>query len=363
MTGTVTGTGISCSTGCTGTHYYGTSVTLTATEGTGSHLASWSGCDVVDGNQCTITMTGDRSIAVMFTLNQHTLTAIKTGTGSGTVSATGLFCVGNICTGTYNYSDTVNINLTAGTKSIFDGWCGCDSAMDNVCTVLINSDRNVSAGLHLEYAVTVTLEGTGGGRITSTPSGIDCEPTCNDTFVVGTPIRFTAQPYDGSVFAYWSGGCTGTTDACELTMTDDIAVTAHFVPYGTNKYNLKVKRINKNKGDGTVTSTDGNIDCGDACSYAYYKDTIVTLSAEANEGSTFIGWKPDALECIGTDPCTVTIDKAKTVQAIFVGDYTLKVTTRSKKKGTGTVTSIPIGINCTTGSKENCAALSDMEKR
>ena len=69
-----------------------------------------------------------------------------------------------------------------------------------------------------------------------------------------------------------------------------------------------------------------------SCSYKYYKDTVVTLSAEANEGSTFIGWKPESPTCTGTDPCTVTIDKAKTVQAIFVGDYTLKVTSQSKKE-------------------------------
>jgi hypothetical protein len=52
----------------------------------------------------------------------------------------------------------------------------------------------------------------------------------------------------------------------------------------------------------------------------------------------------------------VTIDKAKTIQAIFVGDYSLKVTAQSKKKGTGLVSSTPSGISCSTGSKAGCAA-------
>jgi hypothetical protein len=139
-------------------------------------------------------------------------------------------------------------------------------------------------------------------------------------------------------------------------MSDYIGVTAHFTSENTKEYALKVKKAKKNKGDGTITSTDGNISCGAACSYKYYKDTVIILSADANEGSTFIGWKPESPTCTGTDPCTVTIDKAKTVQAVFVGDYTLKVTAQGKKGGTGLVSSTPSGISCSPGSKVGCAA-------
>ena len=125
----------------------------------------------------------------------------------------------------------------------------------------------------------------------------------------------------------------------------------------TRKYALKVKKAKKNKGNGTITSNDGNITCGDTCMYTFFGGTTVTLSATASEGSSFIGWKPDALACTGTDPCTVTVNKAKTVQGVFVGDYALKVVNKSKKGGTGTVTSTPIGINCTTGSTTDCTAL------
>ena len=147
----------------------------------------------------------------------------------------------------------------------------------------------------------------------------------------------------------WEGGLG------ESWAIDNVRV--EIVTAETKQYKLKVKKAKKNKGDGIVTSDDGNIACGESCSYAYHQDTLVTLSAEANEGSTFIGWKPATLNCIGTGSCTVTIDKAKTVQAVFIGDYTLKVTSQGKKKGSGTVISLPVGINCTTGSKEGCAAL------
>jgi peptidoglycan/xylan/chitin deacetylase (PgdA/CDA1 family) len=355
--GTITGTGISCDADCRETYPYGTAITLTAAASSGSTFSAWNGCDTVSSNICAITITGSKSVSATFVLSRPNLTVRQTGTGSGTLTASGLSCTDNICTGTYNYNDTVHISLAADIRSTFEGWTGCDSTTDNVCTILINGDRDVTATLHLEYSLVVALEGSGKGKIASLPSGIDCEESsCSNTFVVGTPVQLTTWPYDGSVFAFWSGGCTGTTETCDLTMTDDTKVAAHLVPYGTKKYNLKVKKAKKNKGDGTVTSTDRNITCGDTCSYKYYKDSVITLSAEANEGSTFIGWKSEFATCISTDPCTITIDKAKTVQAVFVGDYTLKVTCQNKKGGTGLVSSTPSGISCSTISSTGCAA-------
>ena len=355
-TGAVTGAGISCGTDCTEIYSYGTSVVLTASPSTGSSFSGWTGCGSVSGNTCAVTMTANKSITAAFTMNQHTLNVTRTGTGSGTLSAPGLYCTDTTCAGIYNYGDAVNINLTADKKSILDGWTGCDSSTENVCNILMNVDRDVTATLHLEYTLVVTPEGTGDGRITSVPSGIDCEPACSDTFIVGTPVRLTALPYDGSVFAFWSGGCAGTTETCDLQMTDDITVTTHFVPYGTKEYKLKVKRVNKNQGDGVVTSNDRNIDCENTCSHTYYKDTIVTLSATPNQGSTFLGWKPETPTCTGTEPCTVSIDKATTVQALFVGDYMLKVIAQSKKGGNGLVSSTPNGISCSTGITVGCEA-------
>jgi hypothetical protein len=173
---------------------------------------------------------------------------------------------------------------------------------------------------------------------------------------VGTPVKLVAKPSDGSVFAFWSGGCAGTTETCDLVMTDDISVTAHFVPYGTNKYDLNVKQVHKNQGNGIVTSNDRNVDCGDICSNTYYKDTVVNLSAKAYTGSTFMGWKSESISCNGANPCTVIMDKVKTIQAIFVGDYALKINNQGKKGGSGLVSSTPSAISCSTESPAGCSA-------
>ena len=159
-TGTVTSNplGINCGSDCSEAYANGIAVDLTASPDTGSTFNGWTGCDLVNGNTCTVMMTTNKSVNVAFTLHQYTLIATKTGSGSGNLIASGLSCIGNTCTGTYDYNTTVNIEAVATTGSFFDGWTGCDSATYNVCTVLINADRNITASFRATYKGTVGTE-------------------------------------------------------------------------------------------------------------------------------------------------------------------------------------------------------------
>ena len=95
-------------------------------------------------------------------------------------------------------------------------------------------------------------------------------------------------------------------------------------------------------GTGSGTVTGGGINCGTTCS-DIYPGTLVTLTAAASPGSTFIGWSGSG--CSGTGTCAVTVSVARTVNAQFdLGPQTLTVTPAGA--GTGTVTSAPAGINC-----------------
>jgi serine protease len=66
--GTVTSTpaGIDCGPACTATFEAGRVVTLAGEPHQGSRVASWSGCDSVDGQRCRVDMTSDRSVRVSF---------------------------------------------------------------------------------------------------------------------------------------------------------------------------------------------------------------------------------------------------------------------------------------------------------
>ena len=109
---------------------------------------------------------------------------------------------------------------------------------------------------------------------------------------------------------------------------------------------LKVGSSNKKNGEGTVTSREGLIACPDSCQAEYTEGFNVTLSATPSALSTFLGWKPASLGCLGTDPCQVTMDKKKSVKAVFQGPNRLKVVTTLKNGAAGTVTSGDALINC-----------------
>jgi hypothetical protein len=349
--GTLSAPGLSCIGNiCSGTYGFGTTITVTASTDAESHFNGWSGCDSVNNNLCIVSVTGNKLITATFTLNSYTLAASKAGSGSGSLTGPGLNCTGNSCTGTYDYNTTVNVTATASAGSVFAGWTGCDSVVENVCTVLINGDKNVTATFYLEYSLLIDITGTGDGRVTSIPSGIDCEPTCSDTFPVDTIISLTARPYTGSVFAYWSGACTGSSTTCEITMTGYKEVFAHFVSDETKKYRLTVGKKSINKGNGLVVSDDGTISCGDICMGLYYPNAPITLRVTSSPGSLFEGWAPASLHCGTTPTCSFTMDTKYNVKAIFRGPYRLLTKIKSKNNGSGSVTAdingIGTGINC-----------------
>ncbi len=76
--------------------------------------------------------------------------------------------------------------------------------------------------------LTVTMSGTGGGLVTSSPVGIDCpDGSCSAFFEKDSAIILVAAPNGISEFAGWSGACTGR-DGCMITMDSDKSVTANF---------------------------------------------------------------------------------------------------------------------------------------
>jgi hypothetical protein len=88
-------------------------------------------------------------------------------------------------------------------------------------------DSSVTATFNLRRTLTVSKSGTGGGTVTSSPSGINCGSTCSAQFTQGTIVTLTASPDANSYFAGWSGACSGT-GSCSVTMDANKSVTAMF---------------------------------------------------------------------------------------------------------------------------------------
>ena len=309
--GTVTSdpVGINCGTGCSSGVGVGAIVTLTAKADTGSSFAGWTGCDSTptpstgvthkrfaasSEETCTVTMTGDISVTAGFVLNTYTLTALKAGKGSGTLSATGLTCSGNTCSGTYDYNAQVAVTATPASDSVFTGFTGCDSTQGNICMVRMLANRTVTAAFGYKRALAVAKSGSGSGTVTSSPPGIYCGSTCYALFDLGSLVTLVASADTGSSFAGWTGcdsadskngkkgGASGTT--CTVTMSAAKSVDAKFT---VNTYVLTGTKT----GTGTGTLTSAGLSCnGSTCTGTYSYNTKVDIRAVAAAGTAFDGW-------------------------------------------------------------------------
>ena len=136
-----------CSSGaCTYDVPDGALVTLTASPAEGWTFGIWSGCDSVNGLECTVTMNQDRTIATGFNFNTFTLAASFAGSG-GTITSNpaGLDC-GNVCSAAFNVGDTIRlIAVPASSAYYVSSWTGCTSYSGATCDVTMNSNKSVVA--------------------------------------------------------------------------------------------------------------------------------------------------------------------------------------------------------------------------
>ena len=108
-----------------------------------------------------------------------------------------------------------------------------------------------------------------------------------------------------------------------------------------------------NGGTGTITSSPAGINCSlyfcSGVSFDY--NSTVILTATPATGSTFTGWSSG---CPGTGTCSILMDSSKIKIANFLGSVpTSYLQVIISGAGAGTVTSSPVGINCS-GSVITC---------
>jgi hypothetical protein len=269
-----------------------------------------------------------------------------TGTGSGTVtsSPTGISC-GASCSAGFAQGTTVTLTATAAVGSGFAGWSGgtCSGATDP-CQITVTAAPDTETATFNQlpsFSLTVGLAGTGGGTVSSSPSGISCGTICSASFLQATQVMLTPAAAPGSTFTSWGGACSGA-GACVVNMSAAESVTATFT-----ELTFPLTVTESGKGSGVVTSKPAGLDCSptsNKCSATYNSGSMVTLTASARSGSTFAGWS--GAGCKGTHTCTVTMSAAESVNASFALIPTKTLTIAETGTGTGTVTSAPSGISC-----------------
>jgi YD repeat-containing protein len=118
----------------------------------------------------------------------------------------------------YTFTDS---NLAAG------GYSYTARATDNAGAATTSPAANVTVTAAAQ-TLAVSLSGSGGGSVASSPAGINCGTACATAFANGTVVTLTATPTGAATFAGWAGACAGMAPTCAVTMNQAHAVDAAF---------------------------------------------------------------------------------------------------------------------------------------
>ena len=226
--------GIDCGSDCTESYDHATAVTLTAAPvSTTSVFAGWGGaCAGTSGSTCVVDVLDDAGVTATFELADRQLNVGLTGLGTGTVTSApaGVDC-GSDCGETYAHGTMVTLTASPDTAtSVFRSWTGACTGTTPTCDVAMTAVRSVTARFdRAPRAISVTIGGTGAGRVNSSPGGIGCPSDCAEAFAHGTTVTLTAEPSSGSSFTAWGGACAGTPFVvCTLVADADQTVSVTF---------------------------------------------------------------------------------------------------------------------------------------
>jgi uncharacterized repeat protein (TIGR03803 family) len=171
--------------------------------------------------------TGMSPYGVVFSLGAgNSLTVSESGNGRVTSSPAGIDCPGS-CAASFAPGTQVTLTASGASGSSFSGWGGACSGTGS-CVVTMNASQSVTAAFAANYALAVSVIGSPGGRVTSSPSGIDCGATCSAGFSPMTQVTLTATPDAGWGFAGWSGACSGMGTSCTVTLNANASASASF---------------------------------------------------------------------------------------------------------------------------------------
>ncbi len=356
--------GVDCGNVCTGSFASNQGIGLEATPDAGSRLGSWSGpCSNSKTNVCTLLPPIPATIVATF-VKTETLTVAKAGNGTGTVTSTpaGIYC-GATCSAAFDQGSTVT--LTASTRpgdGTFTGWSGGGCSGTDPCVVTMDQAKTVTATFVWPYVLEVSFDptGSGSGRVTSSPAGIDCTAFCSAAFEPGTVVTLTITPDGESSFSL-GNVCSGSGSApttCTFTMNGPKRLDLQFTSY------RRLTVATTGSGSGRLKATLGPIDCGAVCTetmdtglsvdfhvgqYCLGYECIIPT---ADAGSRFAGFSGAGCSAQPVSGCSVAMNADTTITATFTKTQTLTVT----KDGTGTGTvSGDAGIDC----GDTCSATVD----
>jgi hypothetical protein len=245
---------------------YGTKITLTANPDTGYGWKNWNGTGDDGINPASITINSDKHVAVKFEArylvminNKALQSAVLNFTGGSITSAP---APGD--DNRFTKSSIVQLTAIPGNGYRFDKWSGDVSDTVTAISLIMISDKSISATFIKTYTLAATINGNGGAV-----------SPAHGTYDIGTEITLTATPAAGYRFSKWTGSVSANTPSVLVTFNNDITTVANFI----KTYQLSISASPAE--GGAVTPASGTYDEG----------TILNLTATPATGYNFNGWE------------------------------------------------------------------------
>jgi hypothetical protein len=195
-----------------GSYESGVKVTLAASPVSGYVFDFWDGDTSGSSPTVTVTMDSNKNIVAHFKPSMYSLNVSVVPSAAGFVNATN---------SSYVSGAQVTLNASPAKGYIFDYWDGDATGNTSTVTVVMNSNKNITAHFKVTaYSLTVTVSPARTGSV-SPASG---------TYAVGTKVTITASPVSGYIFDYWDGDASGTSSTITIIMDANKVVTARFIP-------------------------------------------------------------------------------------------------------------------------------------
>ena len=163
--------------------------------------------------KCCWEWSNDSGSIAYFTVSDanFTLTVNVNGNGSVTKDPDNIY---------YSYGSIVDVSAEADLGSSFSNWTGDINSCINPESILMDSDKTVTANF-IENKYVLNLEIIGDGSV-------EVDPDLSK-YTYGTLVNLTATPCEGCAFDYWSEDLCGYCNPETIVMTENKNVTAHFV--------------------------------------------------------------------------------------------------------------------------------------
>lgn len=243
---------------------------LRATADAHSRFEGWSGACSGTG-ECR----NSGNVAATFTTTEFPLGFTRVGEGTVRLDADALE-QGSVWV---RRDTTVTLVATPADGWVFSRWeapCVSKPAPER-CELLVANALEVTAIFERTFELTLVVEGAG-EVIGPAPIGT-CSSRCSARLRTGSRLSLSTTAMPGHGFAEWVNGC-GTQRLCDLTVNQDVVVTARFHP--------DIAVTTSGDGVGTISGVPG---CGGtSCSLPWGPGRTYQLRGVAGDNSRFVGF-------------------------------------------------------------------------